>query len=43
MVYTLDTDKNHAAATNISVGITFVQLLVVMSYHTYNRIAFSRI
>ena len=45
-LYIFDTDKNQAAVTNISVGITFAQLLVVISYHTYkyaNHKVFSRI
>ena len=44
--YTFDTNINQAAVTNISVGITFIQLLVVISYHTCkytNRKMFSRI
>ena len=33
--YTFDTDNNGAAVTNTSVGITFIQLLLVISYHVY--------
>ena len=36
--YTIDADTNHqAAVTNISVGITFIQLLPVILYHTYKH------
>ena len=31
--YAIDTDKNQAAVTNISVAIIFIQLLLVISYH----------
>ena len=31
--YTIDADTNQAAITNISVGITFIQLTVVLIYH----------
>ena len=34
--YTFDTDNSQAAVTNISVGITFIQLILVISYHVYN-------
>ena len=33
--YTLDANTDQSAVTNISVGITFVQLLLVISYHVY--------
>ena len=45
-LYTFDTDKNQAAVTNISVAITFIQLLLVVSYHVCkytNHKVFSRI
>ena len=32
--YTIDANTNQAAVTNISVGITFIQLIVVILYHT---------
>ena len=44
--YTIDTDKNQATVTNISVAITFIQLLLVISYHVCkytNHKVFSRI
>ena len=44
--YTFDTDKNQVAITNISIGIIFTQLLVVICYHTLkctNHDMFSRI
>ena len=33
--YTLDSDINQKLVTNVFVGASFTQLLVVMSYHTY--------
>ena len=33
--YTIDADTNQAAITNISVGITFIQLTAVFIYHAY--------
>ena len=33
--YTLNNNRNHRVVTNIFVGITFVQLLIVISYHIY--------
>ena len=44
--YTIDTQKKQATVTNISVAITFIQLLLVISYHVYkytNHKVFSRI
>ena len=43
--YNLDTDRKQEAITNISVGITFVQLLLVITYHVYRHSdrVFSRI
>ena len=44
--YTFDTDKNQVAVTNISIGIIFTQLLVVICYHILkctNHDMFSRI
>ena len=45
--YTLDSDNTHqTAVTNISVGITFTQLMLIISYHAYrhtNEKLFSRI
>ena len=44
--YTLDADTNQTAITNISIGITFVQLKVVILYHTFkhtNKSLFTRI
>ena len=36
--YTIDVDTNHqAAVTNISIGITFIQLTAVIIYHTYKH------
>ena len=36
--YTIDVDTNHqAAVTNISVGITFIQLTAVIIYHVYKH------
>ena len=42
-LYSLETDKNQAAVTNISVGVTFAQLLVVICYHVYGHKVFSKI
>ena len=45
-LYTFDTDNNQAAVTNISVAVTFIQLLLVISYHVCkytNHKVFSRI
>lgn len=44
--YNLNTPANQNIVTNVSVGITFIQLLSVISYHIYkhaNRKLFSRI
>ena len=35
--YTIDADTNQTAITNISVGITFLQLTAVIIYHTYRH------
>ena len=36
--YTIDADTNHqTAVTNVSVGITFIQLTAVIVYHTYKH------
>ena len=35
--YTIDADTNQAAVTNISVGITFIQLIAVIVYHAYKH------
>ena len=41
--YTFDNDKNQVVVADLSVGITFIQLLVIMFYHTYKYTMFSRI
>ena len=44
--YTIDADTNQTAITNISVGITFIQLTAVIIYHTYkhmNQTLFTKI
>ena len=33
--YTFDNNINRAPVTNVSVGITLAQLLIILSYHTY--------
>ena len=35
--YTVDADTNQTAITNVSVGITFVQLTAVILYHAYRH------
>ena len=35
--YTIDADTNQTAVTNISVGITFIQLIAVIVYHAYKH------
>ena len=35
--YTIDTDTNQTVVTNVSVGITFIQLMAVILYHTYKH------
>ena len=35
--YTIDADTNQTAITNISVGITFTQLIAVIVYHAYKH------
>ena len=35
--YTIDANTNQTAITNISVAITFLQLVAIISYHTYKH------